>query len=116
MLTMPWAGFLKSRASLRIGRRLARVERGASLVRRKRDALVRELFRLAHPAADVRVRINMEFADACEALLRAHDRISLGHPVVPTRRSHLVRSAEALARRAIAALAVCRYFGDLPAP
>jgi V/A-type H+-transporting ATPase subunit D len=52
-------------------RRLAQVERGASLVRRKRDALVRELFRLAHPAADVRVRINMEFADAYEALLRA---------------------------------------------
>jgi V/A-type H+-transporting ATPase subunit D len=70
-------------------RRLAQVERGAALVRRKRDALVRELFRLAHPAADTRVRINQEFAEAYEAVpgaLAHHGRAgvrAIGWPASP---------------------------------
>jgi V/A-type H+-transporting ATPase subunit D len=50
-------------------RRLVLVNRGAALVRRKRDALVRELFRLARPAASVRSEIAAQFADAYDALL-----------------------------------------------
>jgi V/A-type H+-transporting ATPase subunit D len=42
---------------LRARRELARVTKGAQLTRRKREALVVELFRLARPAIDVRERI-----------------------------------------------------------
>ena len=52
-------------------RRLGLVNRGAALVRRKRDALVRELFRLARPAASVRGEIAAQFAEAYDALLDA---------------------------------------------
>lgn len=52
-------------------RRLALVNRGAALVRRKRDALVRELFRLARPAASVRGEIAAQFVEAYDALLDA---------------------------------------------
>ena len=52
-------------------RRLVQVNRGATLVRRKRDALVREMFRLARPAASSRVEIATQFTDAWEALLSA---------------------------------------------
>lgn len=52
---------------LRSRRLLARVERGASLLRRKREALVRELFPLAQPAAEARRAI----ADAATAAYRA---------------------------------------------
>ena len=52
-------------------RRLGQVQRGAALVRRKRDALVRELFRLARPAADLRAGIMLEFVEAYDALLAA---------------------------------------------
>jgi V/A-type H+-transporting ATPase subunit D len=52
-------------------RRLLQVQRGASLVRRKRDALVRELFRLARPAASVRTEIGAQFAEAYEVLIAA---------------------------------------------
>ena len=38
-------------------RELARVEKGIALTRRKREALVAELFKLARPAVDVRARI-----------------------------------------------------------
>src|SRR5512134_3141258 len=52
-------------------RRLGLVNRGAALVRRKRDALVRELFRLARPAASVRGEIAAQFAEAYDALVEA---------------------------------------------
>lgn len=55
-------------------RRLAQVARGAKLVRRKRDALVSELFRLAQPAAHVRAEIEAEFVLAYESLLVAFGR------------------------------------------
>lgn len=42
---------------LRSRRLLERVERGASLLRRKREALVRELFPIARPAAEARREI-----------------------------------------------------------
>lgn len=52
-------------------RRLQQVQRGAALIRRKRDALVRELFRLARPAATVRMEIAAQFAEAYDALVAA---------------------------------------------
>jgi V/A-type H+-transporting ATPase subunit D len=70
-------------------RRLVQVNRGARLVRRKRDALVRELFRLARPAASVRAEISSQFADAYEALLSAfavHGRSGLRALGWPARR------------------------------
>jgi V/A-type H+-transporting ATPase subunit D len=42
---------------IRAERRLERVRRGAALLRRKREALVSELFKLARPAADARRQI-----------------------------------------------------------
>jgi len=42
---------------IRAERRLERVHRGADLLRRKREALVSELFKLARPAADARRQI-----------------------------------------------------------
>lgn len=42
---------------LRAVRRLERLSKGAALLRRKREALVTELFRLARPAADARAQI-----------------------------------------------------------
>ena len=51
-------------AWLKATRRLGQVGRGASALRRKREALVRELFRAAQPAVDLRERID-------EALERA---------------------------------------------
>ena len=52
-------------------RRLTQVQRGAELIRRKRDALVRELFRLARPAANARLEIAAQFAEAYDALIAA---------------------------------------------
>lgn len=52
---------------LRSRRLLARVDKGAALLRRKREALVRELFPLAQPAADARRVIG----DAAAAAYRA---------------------------------------------
>ena len=43
---------------LRAVRRLERLSKGADLLRRKREALVTELFRLARPAADARTQIS----------------------------------------------------------
>jgi V/A-type H+-transporting ATPase subunit D len=61
-----------TRASLlRARRRLERVERGVQVLRRRREALVRELFRVARPAADARVRIVEKAADAARALVEA---------------------------------------------
>jgi H(+)-transporting ATP synthase subunit D len=69
-------------------RRLVQVNRGATLLRRKRDALVRELFRLARPAASVRAEIASQFTDAYEALLSAfavHGRAGLRALAWPAR-------------------------------
>lgn len=56
---------------LRSRRRLERVREGADLLRRKREGLVRELLRHAHPAIDARERIAQEAQAAYPALLDA---------------------------------------------
>jgi H(+)-transporting ATP synthase subunit D len=56
---------------LRTARRLERVTQGGALLRRKREALVVELFRLARPATDARERIAAAAARAYPALLAA---------------------------------------------
>lgn len=73
---------------LRARRRLAQVLRGTALLKRKREALVRELFRLARPASDVRVRIAEGFNEAYDSLLRAlavHGRAGLRVIAGPSR-------------------------------
>jgi vacuolar-type H+-ATPase subunit D/Vma8 len=50
-------------------RRLERVAKGTGLLRRKREALAAELFRLARPATDLRVAIASRAASAYPALL-----------------------------------------------
>ncbi len=56
---------------LRGRRRLEHVGKGVQLLRRKREALVSELFRLARPAADARARVESEARLAYDALWRA---------------------------------------------
>lgn len=56
---------------LRTRRRLSQVQRGTVLLRRKREALVRELFRLARPAADIRAQIASGLREAYDSLLDA---------------------------------------------
>ena len=56
---------------LRAARRLERVTRGVGLLRRKREALVTELFTLARPAADARAEIANATRRAYPALLGA---------------------------------------------
>ena len=56
---------------LRARRQLQRVRHGASLVRRRREALVAELFRAARPALDLRERLSSEATEAAGALLDA---------------------------------------------
>jgi V/A-type H+-transporting ATPase subunit D len=56
---------------VRARRELQRVYRGIGLTRRKREALVAELFRLARPAVDVRTRIMQAATEAAEALASA---------------------------------------------
>jgi V/A-type H+-transporting ATPase subunit D len=56
---------------IRAARRLERVGKGVALLRRKREALVSELFRLARPAADARVQIEERTRHAYPALLAA---------------------------------------------
>lgn len=56
---------------LRSRRRLERVNKGVGLLRRKREALVTELFRIARPAADQRMSIADCAARAYPALLAA---------------------------------------------
>jgi V/A-type H+-transporting ATPase subunit D len=56
---------------LRGRRRLERVIRGTALLRRKREALVREFFRHARPAAEARGAIEAAAALAAPALLEA---------------------------------------------
>jgi V/A-type H+-transporting ATPase subunit D len=56
---------------LRARRELARVTKGIALTRRKREALVAELFKLARPAVDVRTRIAEAVSRAAESLADA---------------------------------------------
>ena len=56
---------------LRAQQRLARLERGTALLRRKREALVAELFRIARNAADTRAEIDAQARKAWPVLLRA---------------------------------------------
>ena len=56
---------------LRTARRMDRVTRGIALLRRKREALVTELFGLARPAADARAEIAKSSRRAYPALLAA---------------------------------------------
>jgi H(+)-transporting ATP synthase subunit D len=56
---------------LRTRRRLARLAKGTDLLRRKREALVTELFRLARPAADARTEIEAAARVAYPLLLPA---------------------------------------------
>jgi H(+)-transporting ATP synthase subunit D len=56
---------------LRAARRLDRVTRGIALLRRKREALVTELFGLARPAVDARTEIARASGRAYPALLAA---------------------------------------------
>lgn len=61
-----------SRMSLiRARRRLSQVGRGTALLRRKREALVGELFRLARPAVATRARIAERALEAYPVLLEA---------------------------------------------
>lgn len=52
-------------------RRLERVERGVELLRKRREALVRELFELTRPAAELRSRMGHAADAAYGALLEA---------------------------------------------
>lgn len=77
---------------LRARRRLDRVTRGAALLRRKREALVTELFRLAQRAVHGRQRITQRAAEAYPALLEAlaqHGRAGLTPLGWPTRDIHV---------------------------
>ena len=73
---------------LRARRELRRVQHGARLVRRKREALVAELFRSARPALDLRDRIGTAVTAAVRALLDAmavHGRAGLAAMSRPAR-------------------------------
>lgn len=73
---------------LRARRELQRVRHGAALVRRKREALVAELFRAARPALDLRERIARAATEAAHALLDAlaeHGRTGLAAMARPGR-------------------------------
>ena len=52
-------------------RKLSRVAKGTELLRRKREALVAELFRLARPAADARIAIERRSRAAYQDLIQA---------------------------------------------
>lgn len=73
---------------LRARRQLTRVRHGASLVRRKREALVAELFRAARPAMDLREQLTRAASRAMESLLEAlgrHGRSGLAAMGSPAR-------------------------------
>lgn len=57
---------------LRTRRQLERMQKGTTLLRRKREALVSELFHLAKPAASARAAISAEARAGYEALLEAY--------------------------------------------
>jgi V/A-type H+/Na+-transporting ATPase subunit D len=56
---------------IRLQRQLAQVNRGTVLLRRKREAIVSELFRIARPAVDARAVIAARIGDAYATLLAA---------------------------------------------
>lgn len=56
---------------LRTRRQLERMLKGTTMLRRKREALVAELFQLARPAASARAAIAAEAAEAYQSLLEA---------------------------------------------
>ena len=73
---------------LRATRRLGQVTRGVGLLRRKREALVTELFKLARPAADARAQIADAGTRAYPLLLAAlvtHGRAGLRALAWPSR-------------------------------
>jgi V/A-type H+/Na+-transporting ATPase subunit D len=73
---------------LRTVRRLGRVTKGVQLLRKKREALVSELFKLARPAADARAQIAAGARAAYPALLDAlavHGRPALAALAWPAR-------------------------------
>jgi V/A-type H+-transporting ATPase subunit D len=73
---------------IRAERRLLQVRKGASLLRRKREALVTELFKLARPAADQRLQIEDGSRRGYQLLLRAlalHGRAGLRSMAWPDR-------------------------------
>lgn len=73
---------------VRARRRLDRVAKGVTLLRRKREALVTELFRLARPAIDARAVIARRAQQGYEALLAGlaiHGRSGLEALSWPTR-------------------------------
>ncbi len=78
-----------TRSALVLGhRRAARFAKGAQLLRRKREALVTELLRLARPVSAARTRIAEQTDAACRVLLRAlaaHDRGGLRAMAWPQR-------------------------------
>lgn len=66
------AEFAPTRTNLlRARRRIERVRKGQDLLRRKREALAAELFRLARPAVDARTLIDQRVAEAYPRLLDA---------------------------------------------
>jgi V/A-type H+-transporting ATPase subunit D len=68
------ARLASTRLDLLRGRhRLGLVEKGRDLLRRKREALVRELLQQARPAADARASIGAQASEAYEALLGARE-------------------------------------------
>lgn len=72
---------------------LARVRKGAQVVRRKRQALVAHLFHEARPAVDTRAEIERQVADAYPPLLAAlavHGRDGLRALAWPARRIDVV--------------------------
>lgn len=75
-------------ALVRARRRQVRVATGAAVLRRKREALITELFKLARPAADTRARI-AETADLAyrdyRAALALHGAAALGALAWPSR-------------------------------
>ena len=77
---------------LRATRRLDRVTKGAALLRRKREALVSALFKLARPAAEARRQIDETARRNYELLLRAvaiHGRTGLEALALPLREVEL---------------------------
>jgi len=73
---------------LRAARRLERMSKGIAVLRRKREALVSELFKVARSAADARADIGARAREAYDALLDAltvHGRSGLRPLGWPTR-------------------------------
>lgn len=87
---MPGPRIAPTRANLlHVRGQLARVRKGAQVVRRKRQALVAHLFHVARPAVDARAEIERRVAEAYPPLLAAlavHGRDGLRALAWPARR------------------------------